>query len=93
MSYYVEYSPELRKQYPPQKAKKRQMSANKLLIALAAIILLYVSVKQKWLYYLVPGDPDVTVTAVVDLVQRVGAGESVGESVETFFIDVITHGT
>ena len=92
MSYCLEYNPELGKQYPPVRKNRRTFPVSYLFIGLGVMVLCYVLIGLGWMRYLIPGDPQVTVTAWKEMVSHIGAGEPVGESVHTFFTYVIAHG-
>ena len=92
MSYFLEYNPELRNQYPPVRRKKTNIPVKYLLYALGAAVIGYVLIGIGWVQYLIPGDPQVTSEALEQLLQQIGTGESVGVAVQTFFTSVITGG-
>ena len=92
MSYCVEYSPELKKQYPsaPKAGRKKP---NRLLIWVVVITLsVWGLFGSGLLHNLIPGDPAVTTAAFSDLVNGIGEGEPVQEAVFAFCRDVIVNG-
>ena len=91
MSYCIEYNSELRKKYPDVK-KRRQMPIKKTIIVLVLFVSAYIFTQSGWVRYLLPGNPDETVSAFSTLVERVGDGDPVREAVYGFCEEIITGG-
>lgn len=92
MSYYVEYNPELKSQYPSITKREKKLPVKGILLLLLVAVAGYMLLSSGVLQFFVPGDPEVTTTAFSDLVERVGTGEPVREAVRTFFQEVIVNG-
>ena len=92
MSYCVEYNPEQNARYPRVHKQSRKIPMKALLILLFAAVGTYVVLDKHLLHYLIPGDPEVTVAALSELVENIGEGESFKNAVQTFIQDIIIHG-
>ncbi len=92
MAYSVEYNPELNRYYPRNKKKMRKRSAKLLLAGVALAVGIYTFGRVEFLQQLLPGDVHITKMAFSDMVQRVSAGEPVGDSVFCFVRDVVVNG-
>ena len=88
MSYSIAYSPDLNKKYPIVKSKRRKFP-KKLLILIMICITTYILMQCNVLRYIMPGDPDVTMSALSTLVQDVGSGDSVKDAIMTFCEEII----
>ena len=92
MSYCVEYNPESKKRYPSVKTKQNKLKIKMMLLLLFFSVVVYTAVRCDLVYYLIPGQPDVTVAAVSGLVDQIKAGEPMGEAVQCFMETVIQNG-
>lgn len=89
MGYFIEYDPQLNKRYPAQrKAQKQQRLLIPLLLTAAAIGVLW---GGGLLQYLIPGDPEITVSAIQSLIEQVSRGEPVKEAVIAFCREIIVY--
>lgn len=79
MAYRIDY---------PGKKKKRGFSAWLLLAAVPALLALP---KQRIVQWLLPGDPEITVRALSELVQTLRQGSNAGDAVAAFCRSII-HG-
>lgn len=91
MSYCVEYNPELNKKYPTIN-KHRQRPTKKIVILLVIFVSAYIFVQSGFVRCLLPGNPDVTISAFSELVKRVGDGEPVKKAVVGFCEEIISNG-
>ncbi len=91
MSYHVEYNPELGKRYPSI-PKQRRKPAAAIMLLLAVVIASYAFFQNGLIRYLIPGDPEVTTAAFSTLVERIGEGDSVRESLVGFCQEIILSG-
>lgn len=93
MGYCISYNPELKRKYPPYNRVKRKR--NGWLGVLVAITLLFVFLSgnsnelKKWI---LPGNPEVTETALTCLVQDVRDGVAVKEAITDFCLEIINNG-
>ncbi len=90
MSYCVEYNPELKRKYPSVK-KYRRKPSKKVFILLVTCVSAYIFVHNGWIKFLLPGNPDVTISAFSALVEQVGEGDSIKQAVLTFCEEIITN--
>ncbi len=91
MSYCIEYNPELKRKYPKIK-KQKSVPTKKIVFLLAFCIVSYLLIQSKAYRYLLPGDPDVTISAFSAMVERVGEGAPVKDAVRSFCEDIIMNG-
>lgn len=91
MSYYVEYNPELNTKYPKSLNIKSKM---KLIRSIVWILILsggFWLCQDELVDILIPGDNEVTISAVSSLVENVQSGEPVYESLMTFCDEIIVN--
>lgn len=91
MSYCIEYNPELNRKYPSIKRIRRKPPM-KILILLAVFVSTYILVQSGYIKYLLPGNPDVTISAFSALVEQVGDGEPVKDAFIEFCEEIIANG-
>ena len=91
MSYCIEYNPELKRKYPKVKMQ-RHIPTKKLIYLLIFFVVSYLFIQSKVYRYLLPGDPDVTISAFSALVERVGEGEPMKDAVYSFCEEIIMNG-
>lgn len=91
MSYSIQYNPELNKKYPKPNISKH-IPTRQIVILVVMFISAYIFAHNGWFKYLLPGDPDVTASAISSLVERVGDGESIKKAVYSFCEEIITGG-
>lgn len=91
MSYCVEYNPELNIKYPKPKIKK-SFPTKKLIYLLVFFVASYIFMQGKLYRYLLPGNPDVTISAFSTMVESVGEGDSVKDAVVAFCQEIILNG-
>lgn len=89
MGYTIQYSPELNKRYPTQKKPKYIV---KILIFCLVIAVVFVVARNRSALgrMLLPGDPEVTATALQGLVADIKAGNA-GNAVATFCREIVQH--
>ena len=90
MSYSIAYSPDFNKKYPSIKPKRRKLPM-KLLIMMMACIASYILIQCNFFRFVLPGDPDVTISALSTLVKDVGNGNSVKDAIMTFCEEIILN--
>ncbi len=90
MSYRISYEPEFNSKYPVLPGKRPR---KKLWMICAALVLVAVAmlspVRSAVLNLILPGDPQVTKSALSDLVEQVGAGEGLGVAVTAFCREIL----
>ena len=91
MSYSIEYNPELKRKYPKGKAQ-RHFLTRKLIYLLVFFAASYLLIQSKAYHYLLPGNPDVTISAFSTMVERVGDGTSMTDAVRSFCEEIIWNG-
>ena len=91
MSYYVEYSPELKKRYPIRVKRNKNPTVTVAILLLAAVAA-YISVQYGLVRYLIPGNQEVTAAAISQLVEQLASGEPIREAVITFCEEIVTNG-
>ncbi len=90
MSYYIQYDPKLKKRYPSMADKRRRILLS--LAFFAALALIGALFRESIADFLIPGDRSVTVPAFSQMVERIGAGKSVGDSFMEFCRQIISGG-
>lgn len=88
MSYQIQYSPELEKQYPT----KQKRSPLLFIIICAVLLILYAVFQSNITNVFNPGDEAVTAAAFSGLVESVESGVSVRESLLAFCREIIESG-
>ena len=89
MSYRIQYNPELNRKYSKQK-NSTHIPSRHIIILVVMFISAYIFAHNGWFKYLLPGDPDVTSSALETLVERVEDGNPVKDAVYCFCEDIIT---
>ena len=91
MSYCIAYNPEMKDKYPEAKTRK-VLPAKKLFVLFAVVIVTYVFMQYRLYRFLIPGNPDITVSAFSSMVESVGDGEPVREALVVFCKEIIENG-
>lgn len=91
MSYSIHYNPELNRKYPEQKTQRR-IPLKKILIPIAIFVSAYILIQTGWVKFLLPGNPDVTASALTTLTERVGNGEPIKDAIYCFCEEIINGG-
>ena len=92
MGYRIQYDPEKNKMFPI----KRNAAARRWLAGVAAASILLFGVIE-WRqgtflkHLLLPGDPGVTEAALSAMVEDIRAGESVGDALTTFCLEILAN--
>lgn len=92
MSYCIEYNPELRNHYPNNRKCLQKKVVFRTFLALITMLAVYILVAADLVWLFVPGEPAVTTAAFSELVDQIGAGESVIDAMACFVRNVITKG-
>lgn len=90
MSYYIQYDPKLKKRYPSVADKRRRVILSFVLFGVLTVT--GVLIRDTIADFLVPGDRSVTVPAFAQLVEKIGAGESVSDSFLMFCRQILSGG-
>lgn len=91
MAYKIHYDPSLKLKYPAKRKNqpiRRYISAFALL-AVIMTLLYHPGVRQRIKNFLIPGDPEVTLSAGRELVYDIKAGNTVRESVMAFCKEIL----
>ena len=92
MSYYIEYNPELRAKYPAANAGKRVTPIFKVLICLIVIAMVTFSIfKFNIGYYIIPGNPKITIEAFNSMIHNVQNGSPINDAVFSFCKDIVLN--
>ena len=91
MSYSVHYNQEFNRKYPKQE-NQRQIPIRKIIILAIIFVSFYIMAQTGWYKYLLPGNPEVTSSALTTLTERVGNGESIKDAVYCFCEEIINGG-
>ena len=91
MSYSIRYNPDLNKKYPKPKNNK-PISVKRLAVISVLIVFAYVFASKGWYKILLPGNPDVTASALSSFVEKIGEGKPVIEAVYSFCEEIIDSG-
>lgn len=91
MSYNIRYNPDQNKKYPKSQ-KYKPIFVKQLAIAGLLIVFVYVSASKGWYKILLPGNPDVTASALSSFVEKIGEGKPVKEAVYSFCEEIIDSG-
>lgn len=94
MGYRIQYGPAQNKKYPlkVRAIKKKHLLLTAVMIAgfaLSGLGMKYSNVVKNWL---LPGNPLVTEAAFNDMVADIRAGESVGDAVTAFCLEIMKNG-
>ncbi len=94
MSYNITYDPQQKKRYPAKRkpSKGPYRAAVLLLLAALALLLANPRLSKPLRNFLLPGDPQVTKTAIDSMAEDLRTGESLGDAVTAFCREII-HGT
>ena len=90
MSYYLQYEPKLRKRYPFVSDKRWRVVRT--LAFFAALAVVGAIFRNKIADFLIPRDRAVTVPAFSEMVDSIGAGESVSDSFMDFCRKILING-
>lgn len=91
MSYSVNYNPELRKKYPKNNIRRKfpvKQTAVIVVILLCVSILAHSGLEM----LLLPGNPDVTASALSTLTEKISNGEPIKDAVYCFCEEIINNG-
>lgn len=91
MSYCVEYNPEFNCKYPRPKRRKC-LPNKKVLYLLIFFVAMYVFVQGRAYRYLIPGNPEVTISAFSTMVEQVDEGAPIKDAFFTFCQEIIANG-
>ena len=91
MSYCVEYNPELNDKYPKVKTK-RYLPTKKLMYLLVLVVTVYIFIQGGLYRYLLPGNPDITISAFSNMVKQVSEGDSMKDAIFAFCQEIILNG-
>ena len=91
MSYYIQYDPKLKRRYPSIADKRRRIILSLAFFAVVAVI--GALIRENIANFLIPGDRSVTVPAFSQMVDQIGAGESVSEAFFAFCRQIISGGS
>ena len=91
MAYQIVYDPEYKRKYPAGRNKKPVAQYIAAISLLAAIVLLlcYPPINAMLKNFLVPGDQEQTISATKELIASLKAGNTVGESLMVFCMEII----
>ena len=84
MSYTIRYEPEKSKKYPIYNRNWTKAVA----IVLIIVVLVGVGLRSGWL---IPGDPEVTVGAFEEMIEKLREGKRVSDAVTVFCIEVLEN--
>ena len=90
MSHYLQYEPKLRKRYPLIADKRRRFLRILFLFTVLAVAGIFF--RERIADFLIPGDRSVTVPAFSEMVESIGAGESVRDSFMVFCRKILANG-
>lgn len=93
MSYHVSYNPELSHRYPVVPQRRKKISKYLVVFGLIAALTAGAAWRGGILRLLIPGDPETTVAAFSTMVERVGMGEPLRESILGFCQEIIVNGS
>lgn len=92
MAYTIRYSPENNKKYPTDKPPKKSLLIFAVVMFTAvSLLLVNDGVRDVIADFVLPGDLQVTKSAIVQLVEDVRTGEPVANAITTFCQYVIDH--
>lgn len=92
MAYVIRYQKNGKKKYPRRNLRLGDQIP--IVFCLCAILtVVAISVAYGSLYWLVPGDPDVTVPAFCEFMDAISQGDPFGDAVSAFCREVILGGT
>ena len=91
MAYRIVYEPEIKSHVP---TKRKSYSLVKYVVSLVLLVVIVVfvnlpTVKCALRYILLPGDPDITLSAGKELVETLKNGGTVRESVTVFCMEIL----
>ena len=90
MGYRISYGENVQKiEIQEKPAGKRSNKKYFLVAAIVAVLLAAWSFSDRLTEYLIPGDPEITRSAMTTMVAEIGSGESVGEAVTAFCKEII----
>ncbi len=93
MGYRIQYNPEHKKKYP---IKLASAVRRRWLVGIAIAVVLFMGIAglsggellKSWL---LPGAPEVTEAALFTMVEDIRAGESLGNAVTAFCLEIMDH--
>ena len=89
MSYRIDYNPENRKKYPMKKTK----TTSWLIYTLVVIAVIFTAQKacknEAIKTVLLPGDPEITSSAISTMIDDVKSGEPIKDAVTAFCLEII----
>lgn len=91
MSYSVCYNPELRKKYPKHNVRK-QFPVKQVAVIVAMLFLVYILSQIGSVNFLLPGNSNVTASALSTLTEKISSGESIKDAVYCFCEEIIHNG-
>ena len=92
MAYTINYTPEDNKRWPIKKTVCYHKWIPVAVSLTVCLLLLNTTIRNALIDFLLPGDPQVTKSAIVQLVENIKAGEGFGHCVTAFCQYVIAHG-
>lgn len=94
MGYRIQYDPEQNKKYPSKVRAIKQKYLLLTAVMIAGFVLGVLGIKNSNALkrMLLPGDPQVTESAFNAMVTDIRAGESVGDAVTAFCLEIMKHG-
>ena len=92
MSYSIAYDPQENARYPQKLKIQRKLPVQWILSATLLLVAGYIILRGNVLDYILPGDPEVTVTAFSQMVEQVKTGETIREALTSFVEQVVTQG-
>ena len=91
MSYSVYYNPELRKKYPKHNVRK-QFPVKQVAVIVVILLAVYILAQSGSVKLLLPGNSDVTASALSTLTEKISSGESIKDAVYCFCEEIINNG-
>lgn len=88
MSYRIKYDTESNKRYPENKIRKPVHLKSIFLVMLALVVIL-VMIQYNLIYYILPGDPVVTMNAAEGLIEDIRDGDPVKKAINCFIETVL----
>ena len=95
MDYQIIYNPDKNSKFP---IRKKHTKSTRLLLILVLIATICITasnatVKRTLRSVFLPGDPDATEAAIVNLVENIKEGETVKDAVTAFCIEILEEST
>lgn len=90
MGYKIQYGQTMIKRHVPDKAPKTKKPAGlKWIVLISALLMGIYLGSAGYLDFLIPGDREVTKAAFHNMVEDVSAGETVGQAVTAFCLEIL----